>query len=71
MGGLSLVYMPPFLAVERAHEGNSNGRIVRHRLVWLAIKLVVAQFYRTKDHEIINEGVECVRSETRCSFRTS
>ena len=39
---ISLVYTPPFLAV-----GNSNGRIVRHRLVRLAIKLVVAQFRRT------------------------
>ena len=47
----------------RAHEGNSNGRIVRHCLARLAIKLVVVQFCRTKDHEIINEGAECVRSE--------
>ena len=43
------------------HEGNSNGRIVYHRLVRLAMKLVVAQFCREKDHEIINEGAECVR----------
>ena len=33
--------------------------IVRHRLVRLAIKFVVAQFCRTKDHEIINEGAVC------------
>ena len=58
---ISLVYMPPFLAVER--EGNSNGRIVRHRLVRLVMQLVVAQFYRVKDHEMIDEGAECMRSE--------
>ena len=43
----------------RGREGNSNDRIARHRLVWLAIKLVVTQFCRTKDHEIINEGTVC------------
>ena len=32
---------------------------VCHHLVWFAIKLVVAQFCRTKDHEIINEGTAC------------
>ena len=53
---ISLVYMPPC----RARDGNSNGRIVRHRLVQLAMKLLVAQFCRAKDHEIINEGAECV-----------
>ena len=42
-------------------EGNNNGRIVSHRLVPLAMKLVVAQFCRAK--EIINEGAECVQSE--------
>ena len=31
--------------------------------MWLAMKLVVAQFCRTKDHKIINEGAECVQSE--------
>ena len=40
---ISLIYTPPFIAVERA-KGNSNGRIVCQRLVWLAIKLLVAQF---------------------------
>ena len=42
---ISLVYTPPYLAVERTKE--TNGRIVRHRLVRLAIKLVVAHFRRT------------------------
>ena len=59
--GISLIYTPPFLAVERVHERNSNGRIVRHCLVRLAMKLVAAQFCWAKDHEIINEGAECVR----------
>ena len=44
-------------------EGNSNGKIVRHLLMQLVMKLVVAQLCRAKDHEIINEGAECVRSE--------
>ena len=51
-----------------AHEGNSNGKIVRHCLVWLAMKLIVAQFCRAKDHEIINEGTECERSENTMQF---
>ena len=34
-------------AVERA-RGNGNSRIVRHRLVRLAMKLIVAQFCRGK-----------------------
>ena len=57
---INLISTPPFLAVERAREDSngSNGRIVRHRLVRLAMKLVVAQFCRTKDP--INEGAECV-----------
>ena len=46
------------------HEGNSNGRIVRHRLVRLAMKLVVAQFWRAK----VNEGTECVQSENVMQF---
>ena len=56
-----------------AREGNNNGRIVRHRLVRLAMKLVVAQFCRAKDHEIINESAECKWSEleTRCCFHTT
>ena len=33
-----------------------------------AIKLVVAQFSRAKDHEIINEGTERVRSENAMQF---
>ena len=52
---ISLVYAPPFPYC-RPREGNSNGRIVCHRLVRLAIKLVVAQFCRANDHEIINKG---------------
>ena len=43
-------------------------QIVRHRLVWLAMKLIVAQFCRAKDHEIINEGAECERSENVMQF---
>ena len=50
------------LAIEHAREGNSNGRIVRHCLVRLELKLVVAQFCRAKDHEIFDKGAECVRS---------
>ena len=46
----------------------SNGRIVRHRLVRLVMKLVVAQFCRAKDHEIINEGAEYVWSENAMQF---
>ena len=65
---LSLVYTPPFLTVERARETAMAGRIVRHRLVRLAMKLVVAQFCRAKDHEIINEGTECVQSENVMQF---
>ena len=49
-------------------EENSNRRIVHHRLVRLAMKLVVAQLCRAKDHEIINEGTECVRSENAMQF---
>ena len=49
-------------------EGNSNGGIVRHRLVRRAMKLVVAQFCRAKDHEIINGGTECVQSENMMQF---
>ena len=52
-----------------ACEGNSNGRIVRHCLVRLVMKLVVAQFCEAKDHEIINEGAaECERSENVMQF---
>ena len=36
---INVVYMPPFHAVE-CTRGNSNGRIVHHRLVWLVMKLV-------------------------------
>ena len=49
-------------------KGNSNGRIVRHLLVRLAMKLIVAQFCRAIDYEIINEGEECVRSESPMQF---
>ena len=51
-----------------AHEGNSNGKIVRHRLMRLALKLIVAQFCRAKDHEIVNEGTERVQSENPMQF---
>ena len=52
-------------------EGNSNGRIVHHCLVRLAMKLVLAQFCRAKDHETINEGAECVQSENVMQLRTT
>ena len=32
------------------------------------MKLVVAQFCRARDHEIINEGAECERSENAMQF---
>ena len=59
---ISLVYTPPFLAVER-ERGNSNGRIVRHRLMRLAMKLVVANFCRAKDHESIKAQTVCGQTE--------
>ena len=34
----------------------------------LAMKLIVAQFCRAKDHEIINEGAECEWSENVMQF---
>ena len=39
------------------HEGNGNGRI-SITVLWLAMKLVVAQFCRAMD-----EGAECEHSE--------
>ena len=39
--------MPPFLAVERARETAMSR---------LAMKFIVAQFFRAEDHKIINEG---------------
>ena len=63
---ISLIYTPPFLAVEHA-RGNSNGRIVHHRLMRLAMKLVVAQFCRTKDHESMKEQIVCGQ-KMQCSF---
>ena len=64
---ISLVYTPPFPRCV-AREGNSNGRIVRHRFVRLVMKLVVAQFCRANENEIINEGAECVQSENAMQF---
>ena len=61
---ISLIYTPPFFAVERVRET----AIVRHRLMQLAMKLVVARFCRAKDHEIINEDTECERSENAMQF---
>ena len=60
----SLVYMPPFLTVECARETAT----VRHCFVRLAMKLIVAHFCRAKDHDIINEGAECVQSENAMQF---
>ena len=39
-----------------------------HHLVGLGMKLVVAQFCRVKDHEIINEGTECEWPENAMQF---
>ena len=50
------------------HEGNSNGRIVYHSLMRLAMKIVVAQFCGAKDHEIINESAACEQSENTMQF---
>ena len=60
---ISLIYTPCV-----ACEGNSKDRIVCHRLVRLAMNLIVARFCMTKDHEIINEGAECERSENAMQF---
>ena len=65
---ISLIYTPPFLAVERTRETVMAEMSVTVSSVWLAMKLVVAQFCRTKDHEIINEGAECERSENAMQF---
>ena len=64
---ISLVYNAPFPR-HGAREGNSNCRIVHHRLVQLVMKLIVAQLCRAKDHKIINEDTECVRSENAMQF---
>ena len=66
---ISFVYMPPFLTVEHA-RGDSNGRIVRHRLMWLVMKLIVAQFCRAKDHESM-KGQSMCGQKMRCSFTPS
>ena len=36
--------------------------------MWLVMKLLMAQFCRAKDHEVINEGTEYVRSENTMQF---
>ena len=66
---ISLVYTPHFLAVERG-GGNSNGKVIRHRLVRLAMKLVVAQLCRAKDHELVKAQSVCGQ-KTQCSFCTT
>ena len=68
---ISIVLFPGLSRFYRAREENSSGRIVHHCLMWLAMKLVVAQFCRAKDHEIINEGAECVQSENAMQFFAS
>ena len=45
-------------------EGNSNGRIVRHRLMQLVMKLAVAQFCRAKDHELL------MKAQSVCGQKT-
>ena len=65
---ISLVYSYAPFSRCGVCKGNSNGRIVRHWLAQLAMKLVVAQFCRPKNHEIINEGAECERSENAMQF---
>ena len=61
---ISLVYTPPFLAVERVTAmAKLSVTVLR-----LAIKLVVAQFCKARGHEIINEGAEFVWSENLMRF---
>ena len=54
-----------FFTVECA-RGNSNGKIVRHRVVWLAMKFVVALFCMAKDHEAMK--AQSVWSENTMQF---
>ena len=61
-----VVYTPPFLAVEHVRETAMVELSVT--VSWLVMKLVVAQFCEAKDHEIINEGAECERSENVMQF---
>ena len=68
---ISLVYTPPFLAVERAMETAMAELSVTVSCGLIAMKLVVAQFCRAKGHEIISEGAECVRSENTMQFCTT
>ena len=65
---ISLVYMLPFPAVECTRETVMAEMSVTVSSIRLAMKLVVAQFCRTKDHEIINEDAECERSENAMQF---
>ena len=51
-------------------RGNSNGRIVHHRLMHLAMELIVVQFCRAKDHESMKVQSMCGQ-KTRCSFTPS
>ena len=66
--GGSLVSFTRPLSSLWSMRGKQQGRIACHRLMRLAMKLVVAQFSRAKDHEIINEGIECLWSENAMQF---
>ena len=65
-----VIIVSSFLAVERARETAMAelSVTVSCSLRCRAMKLVVAQFCRAKDHEIINEGAEWVRSENVMPF---
>ena len=60
--GISLIYTPPFLTMEHVRK-TGIADFVHHHLVRL-----VTQLCRAKDHEIINEGTECMRSENTMQF---
>ena len=59
-----LVYMPPFLAVERARETEMQNCLIHHCPVQLVMKLIVV----SSAGQRIIEGAECVRSENAMQF---
>ena len=71
MGGglklISLVYTPPFLRCG-ACEGIETAMTELSVTVSSRVKVIVAQLCRATDHEIINEGAECERSENAMQF---
>ena len=57
--------------MERARETAMACRIVRHRLVQLAKKVVVAQFCKAKDHESTKAQSVCVVRKRDAVFAPS